>query len=421
MGILPCPPIQSGHGSRATERNIRFMTIRPALPSFLQHEAAGGIALCLAAAVALLLANSPLAAVYTGILEMPVRAGLGTLSLEKTVSHWISDGLMVIFFFIAGLEIKRELATGELSTAKRAALPFAAALGGMSVPALIYLFVNRNHAEALDGWAIPCATDIAFAVGVLALLGSRIPPALKTLLLALAIIDDLGAILIIAMFYTADLSLYALVLATLGGVVLAALNRSGVTRIWPYAAVGFFIWLCVLKSGVHATVAGVVTALSIPLAGDGGPDDEENSPLIWLQHALHPWVTFIVLPLFALANAGVSFSGFTLASLGQPIPLGIILGLVLGKPIGIYIFSWLAINAGLADRPSNASWVQIFGVGILSGIGFTMSLFIGMLAFPEPQYAASIRLGVLAASLVAGLTGYLVLRRASCLTILNKA
>lgn len=395
------------------------MTKQPRLPEFLHHEAAGGVALCGAAVVALMLANSPLESYYAGLLEAHVTIGIGALSLEKTLSHWINDGLMVIFFFVVGLEIKRELVIGELSSPKRAALPFAAALGGMLVPALIYAAVNRNEPEALNGWAIPCATDIAFAVGVLALLGSRIPAALKTLLLALAIIDDLGAIIVIAIFYTAGLSYTALGLAAAGIAVLAALNRSGEMRIWPFLAVGFFVWLCVLKSGVHATLAGVITALAIPLSslnGNAGVDangSHTNSPLIWLQHALHPWVTFGVLPLFALANAGVPLAGVTIESLGQPVSLGIILGLVFGKPIGVFTLSWAAIRIGLAERPTGASWAQILGVGVLAGIGFTMSLFIGMLAFPQPEYAAAIRLGVLVASLVAGVTGYLILRRAS--------
>lgn len=387
------------------------MKLRPSLAAFLHHEAAGGIALILAAALALLLANSPLALQYTDVLNAPASVGLGAYTLEKTISHWVNDGLMVIFFFVVGLEIKRELALGELSTAKRAAMPFAAALGGMIAPALIYALVNRDHPVALNGWAIPCATDIAFAVGVLALLGPRIPTALKVFLLALAIIDDLGAILIIAIFYTADLSLTALILAAAGVIGLVFLNRSGVTRIEPYMAAGFFIWLCVLKSGVHATLAGVTTALAIPLADKDGRMNETNSPLMWLQHALHPWATFCVLPLFALANAGVSLSGVTLGTLINPIPLGIILGLVLGKPAGIFVFSYCAARLGLADRPAGVTWMQIFGAGVLAGIGFTMSLFIGMLAFPQPEFGAAIRLGVLAGSIISAVAGAIILWR----------
>lgn len=389
------------------------MIKRLALPAFLHHEAAGGIALFLAAVAALMLANSPLAQPYEHALHMPLKAGIAPLVLEKTLSHWINDGLMVIFFFVVGLEIKRELVVGALSSVKQAALPLAAAAGGIIVPALIYAAINRNDAMALNGWAIPCATDIAFAVGVLALLGSRIPPALKIFLLALAIIDDLGAILIIAAFYTADLSLSALGLAAIGVAGLVALNRNGVTRIAPYVALGVFVWLCVLKSGVHATLAGVITALTIPLSNGAEEPDDHSSPALWLQHTLHPWVTFGVLPLFALANAGVSFSGFSLNSLGATIPLGIILGLVIGKPIGVFTFSWIAIKTGVADRPDGATWTQILGIGVLAGIGFTMSLFIGMLAFPDSENGAAIRLGVLAASIVAGVMGYLILRSAS--------
>ncbi len=382
------------------------------LPAFLHHEAAGGVTLFVAAVVAMALANSPLAIPYANLLDQNIRLGAGVTSLEKTVGHWINDGLMVLFFFVVGLEIKRELAAGELSTAKSAALPFIAALGGMIVPALIYVSINAAQPETLNGWAIPCATDIAFAVGVLALLGSRIPPALKIFLLALAIIDDLGAILIIAIFYTAGLSLSALALAALGVAALVALNRSGVTRITPYAAAGFFVWLCVLKSGVHATLAGVITALAMPLPDHNGDTGETKSPLIWLQNTLHPWVTFGVLPLFALANAGVSLAGFTFASLAEPLPLGIILGLVVGKPIGVFVFSWAAIAGGLADRPSGASWAQILGIGVLAGIGFTMSLFIGMLAFMQPEFASPVRLSVLVSSIAAGCTGYAILRLA---------
>ena len=390
------------------------MSQRSFLPAFMHHEAAGGVALGTAALVALLLANSPVAASYTHLLESHVALGIGAFSLDKTVSHWINDGLMVLFFFVVGLEIKRELVSGELSSMKQAALPFVAAAGGMIVPAIIYLIVNRNHPEALNGWAIPCATDIAFAVGVVALLGSRVPASLKVFLLALAIIDDLGAILMIAAFYTADLSVNALALAAVGVAALAALNRSGVTRISPYVIAGFFVWLCVLKSGVHATLAGVITALAIPISSSDESEADDNvGPLEWLMHTLHPWVTFGVVPLFALANAGVSFSGFTLGSLTEPIQLGIILGLVFGKPAGVLLFSWLAISSGVADKPAGASWVQILGIGALAGIGFTMSLFIGMLAFPEPEYAAAIRMGVLTASIVAGVAGYLILRNAA--------
>jgi NhaA family Na+:H+ antiporter len=316
---------------------------------------------------------------------------------------------MVVFFFHVGLEIKRELVEGELSTPKQAALPVIGALGGMIVPAVIYIAVNGGDAHALRGWAIPTATDIAFAVGVLALVGSRVPVSLKIFLLALAIIDDLGAILIIAIFYTAHLSLTALALAAVGVAGLALLNARGVTRTAAYVLVGAFVWLCVLKSGVHATLAGVITAFAIPLTPLGGAARGE-SLASRLQDSLHPWVTFLVLPAFAFANAGVSLSGLTPATLVSPIPLGIALGLLIGKPVGIFAFARGAIALGLGARPEGSTWLQLFAVGVVAGIGFTMSLFIGMLAFPEPVHAADIRIGVLTGSTVAAILGYLLLR-----------
>lgn len=381
---------------------------------FVHHEASGGVMLLMAALLALLLANSPLASLYGALLDTHLSVKIGEWGIDKNLLHWINDGLMAIFFFHVGLEIKRELREGELSTVKQAALPALGALGGMIVPALIYIAINREDPHALAGWAIPTATDIAFAVGVLALVGSRIPPALKIYLLALAIIDDLGAILIIAFFYTSNLSMMALMLAGLGVVGLVALNRRGVTSTAAYVLMGFLVWLCVLKSGVHATLAGVITALAIPLtpivSGDRYKTGESLASR--LQENLHPWVNFGVLPAFAFANAGVSLAGLTMAKLVSPIPLGIALGLFVGKTIGVYGFSRLAIALGAGTRPDGASWTQLLGVSVLAGIGFTMSLFIGMLAFPEPQYAADIRIGVLLGSICAALTGYLILSRA---------
>ncbi len=379
---------------------------------FIHHEAAGAVLLLAAALFALVLANSPLSGVYDALLETPVSVRVGAFALDKPLLHWINDGLMAVFFFIVGLEIKRELLTGELSTAKQAALPLIAAVGGIAVPALIYAWFNAGNVKALEGWAIPTATDIAFAVGVLALLGSRIPPALKVFLLALAIIDDLGAIVIIALFYTAKLSATALVLAAVGLVLLSVLNLRGVTRIAPYVLAGIFLWICVLKSGVHATLAGVATALAVPMSAAAGRVTTP-SPAAQLQDSLHPWVAFGVLPLFAFANAGVSLAGVTLAKLLDPIPAGIALGLSLGKPIGIFGFAAAAIGLGIAARPAGASWQQLFGASILGGIGFTMSLFIGMLAFPEPQYAAEVRIGVLAGSIVSAIAGYIWLNACS--------
>ncbi len=375
--------------------------------AFFEHEAAGGIVLLAAALLGLVLVNSPAGSFYEALLETHIPIGVTPLALDKSLLHWINDGLMAIFFFLVGLEIKRELVVGELSTAKQAALPVIAALGGMIVPALIYAALNWGDTVALRGWAIPAATDIAFAVGVLALLGPRIPAPLKIFLLALAIIDDLGAIIIIAVFYTASLSLVALGLAAVGIAALVLLNSRGVTAIWPYVLIGLLIWVCVMELGVHATLAGVATALAVPLAAAPG---HSESTLERLELALGPWVRFAVLPLFAFANAGVSLAGITLAHVTSAIPMGIALGLLIGKPVGIFAFSLAAIGMKWAAKPEGATWPQIFGVSILGGIGFTMSLFIGMLAFTDAERAAEIRIGVLLGSLASALAGYLVLR-----------
>jgi NhaA family Na+:H+ antiporter len=382
---------------------------------FVHHEASGGIMLLFAAVLALVLANSSLASLYGALLDTPMTIRVGALVLDKNLLHWINDGLMAIFFFHVGLEIKRELVEGELSTVKQAALPAIGALGGMIVPALIYIAMTRGDATALAGWAIPTATDIAFAVGVLALVGSRIPPSLKIYLLALAIIDDLGAILIIAIFYTSNLSLVALSLAAVGVVGLVMLNRRDVTSTAAYVLVGIFVWLCVLKSGVHATLAGVITAFAIPLTplANGGRLSKQESLASKLQESLHPWVNFGVLPAFAFANAGVSLAGLTVEKLLSPIPLGIALGLLVGKAVGVFSFSSAAIALGAGSRPEGSSWTQLFGVAVLAGIGFTMSLFIGMLAFPGPEKAADIRIGVLSGSIVSAFLGYLILKYAS--------
>jgi NhaA family Na+:H+ antiporter len=375
--------------------------------AFFQHEVAGGLVLLAAAVAALIVNNSPLEWLYVGLLDTPVAVRVGALALDKPLLLWINDGLMAVFFFLVGLEIKRELLQGELSTFGKAALPAVAAVGGMVVPALVYVAVNAGNAAALRGWAIPSATDIAFAVGVVALLGSRVPPSLKVFLLALAILDDLGAILIIAAFYTADLHWLSLLLAAAGCAILLTLNARGITRLAPYLLTGVFIWVCVLKSGVHATLAGVVVAIAIPLDGKGAG---EPSLLEQLEERLHPWVAFGILPLFAFANAGVSLAGMSLARLVDPVPFGIALGLFIGKPIGILAATRIAVASGLAPRPEEASWAQLAGIGMLGGIGFTMSLFIGMLAFSDPTHTAQLRLGVLAGSLLSALAGYLVLR-----------
>ncbi|MBL0164309.1 MAG: Na+/H+ antiporter NhaA [Xanthomonadales bacterium] len=366
----------------------------------MQGEASGGFVLMAAAALALIVANSPISEFYFESLHSYL-AGLSVL-------HWINDGLMAIFFLFVGLEIKREMLVGQLSSWPRRMLPGIGALGGMIVPALIYVAFNRHHPEALRGWAIPTATDIAFALGVLSLLGKRVPTSIKVFLAALAIIDDLGAVLIIALFYTSDLSFLYLTLA--GGVLLTlvGLNLSGVRRLTPYMVLGAILWFFVLKSGVHATLAGVALALTIPLRMS---DEFQDPPLITLEHSLNRVVPFLIVPLFGFANAGLSFEGLTLANLVDPLTLGVALGLLCGKIIGVFGFSSVAIGIGIARLPQNASWMQMCGVALLCGIGFTMSLFIGLLAFANhPVLQSEVKIGILGGSLVAGLLGYLVLR-----------
>ena len=374
------------------------------LRSFLDSEAAGGLVLMAAAALALVVANSPLAPAYFGALH----AHIGPLS----ASHWINDGLMAVFFLFVGLEIKRELLDGQLSTWPRRALPGIAAAGGMAVPALIYAAFNWGDPATLRGWAIPSATDIAFALGVLSLLGPRVPASLKVFLAALAILDDLGAVAIIAVFYAGDLSLSDLGLAAAALAALAALNRFGVSRLSPYMLVGALLWFFVLRSGVHATIAGVALALTIPLRlAPGRPDDVAGSPLHRLEHRLHGWVAFGIVPLFGFANAGVSFAGVTADALLAPLTLGVALGLLVGKLVGVFGAAALAIRAGLADVPMGASWSQLVGVALLCGIGFTMSLFIGLLAFADdPALQDEVKIGILLGSGLAGLLGWAVLR-----------
>lgn len=379
------------------------------LVDFVAGSAVGGLVLMGSAALAMAVANSPWAPVYFAALH----AAVGPLS----VLHWINDGLMAVFFLLVGLEIKREFLDGELASNRLRVLPGLAALGGMVVPAAIYLMVNRGDAESMRGWAIPSATDIAFALGVAALLGSRVPASLKAFLAALAIIDDLGAVVIIALFYTPDLSTLYLGLAVLAVAVMALMNRFGVARLWPYLLVGGVLWELVLKSGVHATLAGVATALCIPLADHQGrlPSDDDctHSPLLRLEHALHRLVPITVLPLFGFANAGISFAGVGLAQWLAPTTLGVGLGLLLGKLVGVFGAAWLAIRLGWARMPRGASRTQLFGTALLCGIGFTMSLFIGMLAFPDhPDYQDEVKLGILAGSVLAGLAGWVVLRAA---------
>ena len=374
---------------------------------FLRFEAAGGIILILAAAIALILANSPLGVIYTQFLEVPVAVQVGGLEIAKPLLLWINDGLMAIFFFLVGLEIKREFLEGELSTPSQLALPALGAIGGLALPALIYVAINWGDLQALNGWAIPAATDIAFALGILALVGSRAPISLKILLTAIAIIDDLGAILIIAIFYTDSLSLTALYAAGFAVAGLAIVNRLNITRLAPYVLLGIVLWVCVLKSGVHATLAGVVAAFFVPLRQR---EDDRQSLLKHVEHNLHAWVAFGILPLFAFANAGVSFAGVGLHSFVEPVKLGISLGLFLGKQVGVFAMLWLCIRFSIAPMPKDANWTQLYGISLLCGIGFTMSLFVGSLAFEHSSFDAPIRLGVLTGSIVSAAIGYAVFR-----------
>ena len=379
-----------------------------AIREFLRLQSAGGILLMVATLIALVLANTRAEGLYQSLLETPVEIRIGALTLAKPLVLWINDGLMAVFFFLVGLEIKREVVEGELADRAQVTLPALAAAGGMAVPAAIYWWVNRGDPVSVRGWAIPAATDIAFALGVLSLLGPRVPRGLKVFLLTLAILDDLGAILIIAFFYTERLSWMSLGVVGAAIILLAVLNQSRVKAIPAYFFVGLVLWVAVLKSGIHATLAGVVLALFIPIRTD---DPQAESPLRQLEHDLHPVVAFGIMPAFAFANAGVSVQGMSLAALLEPVPLGITAGLLAGKTVGVFVMSALAIGLGVARMPDEASWGSLFGVSVLCGIGFTMSLFITNLTFAQnaPERAVSAVLGVLAASLVAAVIGYLVL------------
>ena len=383
--------------------------ISKAIGNFLKLETASGIMLMAAAVLAIICANSPLASYYEQLLSITGELRIGDFSVAKPALLWVNDLWMAIFFFLVGLELKRELVEGELSDRTRLILPIAGAIGGMVVPALIYVWFNLDDAVAMNGWAIPAATDIAFALGVLALLGSRVPLALKVFLVSLAIIDDIGAIIIIALFYSGQLSQISLVISAICLVVLFVLNRRGVANIPAYIFVGSILWLAVLKSGVHATLAGVVLAFFIPLRD---PKNPEYSPLKQLEHSLHPIVAFFILPVFAFANAGVSLQGISLATFTEPVPLGIASGLFIGKQLGIFFFCWLAVVCGLTRLPDGIDWKSLYGAGILCGIGFTMSLFIGGLAFEQAGDGNMMddRLGILIGSLLSGSIGYLYLR-----------
>jgi Na+:H+ antiporter, NhaA family len=381
---------------------------------FLQLEAAGGLVLMAAAALAVLIGNSPLAGSYAALLDLPLEIRIGAFGIAKPLLLWINDGLMAVFFFLVGMELKREVVEGHLSSLRQASLPAFAALGGMIAPAAFYAALNWGDSTAMKGWAIPTSTDIAFALGILSLLGKRVPTALKAFLLSVAIFDDLGAIVVIAMFYTARLSAVSLVIAAVLVLGLALLNRFGLMRPAGYFLIGIPLWVAVLKSGVHATLAGVTLAMFIPLRVPKGTVTPPSSePLLHhLEHALHPWVAFGVLPVFAFANAGVSIVGLSISDTLHPVPLGIVFGLFLGKQIGIVATCWLATRLRLASLPEAVGWWQLYGAALLCGIGFTMSLFIASLAFEQGDTASLglERLGILIGTVVSGLFGYCVLR-----------
>ena len=373
---------------------------------FFKLEAASGLVLLIAAIIALLISNSNFSELYFSTLEQYLFIGVNNFGLKLSVHHWINDLLMAIFFFFVTLEIKREFIQGELSNLKKALLPIIGAVGGMGIPALVYVVINFENAETVNGWAIPSATDIAFSLGVLSLLGSRVPISLKVFLTALAIIDDLGAILIIAFFYTGDLNISYLSLILISYIFLLVLNKFGVKKFLPYLLIGSFMWFFTYKSGIHATIAGVLLASAIPHR----VKDKDFSLLIKLEHAISPYVAFMIMPIFAFANAGVSLEGLSLSSLLQPVPLGILLGLFIGKQVGVMMFSFIAVKTGVAEMPDNSSWLSLYGVSVLTGIGFTMSLFVGNLAFAENvQYIDGVKIGVLAGSLLSTLFGYFIL------------
>lgn len=380
-----------------------------ALKDFLRLESSAGVLLVAATIVALIVSNSPLSGLYERLLNVPLVVALGDLVVDKPLLLWINDGLMALFFFLIGLEIKREILEGQLSSRDQLILPAAGALGGFVVPAAIYAAFNWGNPETMDGWAIPAATDIAFALGVLMLLGSRVPIGLKMFLTSIAIFDDIAAIVVIAIFYTQDLSLFALTAGVVGVSSLFVLNRLGVTRIAVYVTVGIIVWLCILKSGVHATLAGFAVACTVPLRTEG----DRPPPLRHLEHSLHPWVAYMILPLFAFANAGVSFSGIDMEILFGSVSIGIAVGLFIGKQLGVFGIVWLAVKLKLAALPQGSTWMSVYGVTLLTGIGFTMSLFIGSLAFERGAFdhLAATRVGVLAGSILSAIAGYLVLRR----------
>jgi Na+:H+ antiporter, NhaA family len=376
---------------------------------FLKLEAASGIILMFAAVAAMIMANSPWMIYYDMLLNIPVQVSVGTFEIAKPLLLWINDGLMALFFFLVGLELKREFLEGDLSQPGQVTLPAIGALGGMLVPALCYVAFNYDNADAINGWAIPTATDIAFALGILSIIGSKVPLQLKVFLTSLAIFDDLGAIIVIALFYTDQLSLFSLIFAACILAILFTMNKRGVTNTAPYIFLGIVLWVAVLKSGVHATLAGVILAFFIPIKGEAN----EPSPLKSLEHNLHTLVAFIILPVFAFANAGISFAGVGIEQVMAPVPLGIIVGLVIGKQLGVFGFCFIAIKLGWAKLPTSVNWRLLYGAAILCGVGFTMSLFIGSLAFEQGNGANLIfqdRLGIVIGSLISGIFGYFIIK-----------
>ena len=377
---------------------------------FFKLEAASGLVLLFAAIIALFVSNSELASIYYDILNSYFALGFGEFKLKLSVLHWINDVLMAIFFFLVSLEIKREFIQGELSNPKQASLPIIAAVGGMLVPALIYVAINFGNSETLKGWAIPSATDIAFSLGVLSLLGKRVPISLKVFLTALAIIDDLGAIVIIAFFYSGKIQAMYLILMLVSIIILIIFNRLNIRSFIPYLIVGIFLWDFTHSSGIHATIAGVLLALTIPHKDKKNKSSHKNSMLIKLEHAISPYVAFGIMPIFAFANAGVSLEGLSIATLMNPVPLGILCGLFFGKQFGVFIFSYVSIKLKFAEMPNDSDWLKLYGVGVLTGIGFTMSLFVGNLAFVDTtQYLSGVKIGVLLGSLASTIFGYMLI------------
>ena len=373
---------------------------------FFKLESASGLLLLFAATIALIISNSNFDTLYFGVMKKYVSLGIGSFSLKLTVIHWINDVLMTVFFFLVSLEIKREIVQGELTNPKQALLPIIGAVGGMVVPAAIYIIININSPETLNGWAIPTATDIAFSLGVLSLLGKRVPISLKIFLTALAIIDDLGAIVIIAFFYSGNIEVYYLLLMLAAVLVLVALNKFNIRAFIPYLFIGILLWEFTHQSGIHATIAGVLLALLIP----HDKKNKKKSLLLRLEHVIAPYVAFGIMPLFAFANAGVSLKGINLSSLLNPVPLGILCGLFFGKQIGVFLFAYISVKLNLAQKPNNSNWIALYAVSVLTGIGFTMSLFVGNLAFVNsPIYLDGVKIGVLSGSLLSTLLGYFLL------------